>query len=282
MSETAFMNAYRDAFIHTFERQQSVLRQRCTTECEVKGDKAYFLVAGSGGATAVTRGANGLIPARADSNTQLYAQLAEWHDKVVKTGFTVSASQGNQIAIMQRTSMAVMNRKIDDLILAALDDTTVNTGTSTTANLRLIGKAKAILGTNNAAGGSITGLITPAFHAYLMEIPAFSNAEYVSRKPFDEGGNPDGSMPMFSWYGIDWIEHSGLSGIGTSAEKCFLFNQSAIGHACDTGNLESTLGFDDQNKYHYVRTSMAMGAKLLQTNGVVQINHDGSAMVASA
>jgi hypothetical protein len=46
---------------------------------EIKGNTATFLVADSGAATAVTRGVNGLIPARADNLTQTSATLVEWH-----------------------------------------------------------------------------------------------------------------------------------------------------------------------------------------------------------
>jgi hypothetical protein len=58
----------------------SWLRQTTVTETMIEGNQATFLVAGSGGATATTRGINGLIPARADSMTQPVASLTEWHD----------------------------------------------------------------------------------------------------------------------------------------------------------------------------------------------------------
>ena len=57
----------------------SWLRQTTVTEAVIKGNQATFLVAGSGGATASTRGLNGLITARADSLTQTTATLVEWH-----------------------------------------------------------------------------------------------------------------------------------------------------------------------------------------------------------
>jgi hypothetical protein len=53
------------------------------TEAVIKGNTATFLVADSGGATATTRGANGLIVARADDLTQTSATLQEWHKGIV-------------------------------------------------------------------------------------------------------------------------------------------------------------------------------------------------------
>src|SRR5574343_95390 len=131
MADSAFQIQYRQEFIQAFEQHQSLLRDTVTTEAVIKGQQAVFLVAGSGSAAAVTRGTNGRIPARADSLTQTALTLQEWHDLVRKTGFNVFASQGNQRSIMQMTTMAVINRKIDELIINNLNTGTVAIGGST-------------------------------------------------------------------------------------------------------------------------------------------------------
>ena len=77
MADTAFQTQYRQEFITAFEQKQSLLRDSCTTEAVIKGNTAVFLVAGSGGATAVTRGVDGLIPARADDLDQYSCSLRE-------------------------------------------------------------------------------------------------------------------------------------------------------------------------------------------------------------
>ena len=56
MPATAFQIQYRQEFIATFEQKQSLLRDTVTTEAVIKGNTATFLVAGSGGATATSRG----------------------------------------------------------------------------------------------------------------------------------------------------------------------------------------------------------------------------------
>ena len=66
----AFQALYDQELIAAFERKQSVLRNTCTTRGIVKGNTFIFDVVGSGGATATTRGVNGKIPERSDSNTQ--------------------------------------------------------------------------------------------------------------------------------------------------------------------------------------------------------------------
>ena len=125
MAQTAYQTQYRQEFIAGFEARQSLLRSCCVTEAVIKGNIATFLVADSGGASAVTRGVNGLIPARADNLTQTSATLTEWHDLVQKTGFNVFASQGDQRRVMQETSSG-LNRftyhkngqKTDDVVQA--------------------------------------------------------------------------------------------------------------------------------------------------------------------
>ena len=79
MAESAPQIQYRQQLVAEFEEKMSWLRNTTVTEAVIKGNQATFLVAGSGGATAVTRGINGKIPARADSMTQPTVTLVEWH-----------------------------------------------------------------------------------------------------------------------------------------------------------------------------------------------------------
>lgn len=278
MPATAFQTIFRQEFVASFEQRTSQLRSSVTTQANVNGNQAVFLVAGSGGASAVTRGVNGLIPARNDDLNQFTATLAEWHDLVQRTGFNVESSQGDARRIMQMSTMAVVNRKIDDQIIAELGTATNDTGASATMSLSLIAKAIAILGNNEVPieeEDNMFGVITPAAHAYLMQIPAFTSADYVDVKPF---AGP--ARRMKRWYGINWIIHPNLAGVGTSTEDCYIFHRNAIGHAANK-DMRVAVGYDEEQDYSYARASIFMGAKLLQNSGVVNINHDGSAYVAS-
>ena len=275
MADQAYQTQYRDEFIAGFEQRQSLVRSTTTTEAEVKGNQAVFLVADSGSATAVTRGVNGLIPARADNLNQYTATLAEWHDLVRRTSFNIYASQGDGRRIMQETTMGVLNRKVDADIIAQLETGTQDTGAAATGSLALAMYALTILG-NNAVplDGNISALITPAFYAYLMQTKEFASVDYVNNKPFE------GGMTMFRWAGVNWIVHPNLTGKGTAAEKCLMYHKSAIGHACDMETIQSVVGYDEEQNYSFARATAYMGSKLLQNSGVVVINHDGSAFAA--
>jgi len=281
MADSAFQIQYRQEFVQAFEQHQSLLRETVTTEAVIKGNQAVFLVAGSGAASAVSRGINGRIPARGDSLTQNTATLGEWHDLVRKTGFNVFASQGNQRAIMQMTTMAVLNRKIDEQIVTELATGTVAIGTAavTIPNVSLFQNARVKL--SNAAipwDSNITLLCQPSFLAYLEQAPEFANAQWVDMRPY-AGTNPSWQdKPMaYRWRNCLIVEHPNLPGKGTTSETSFLYHKSAIGHAMDTAGLQTPVGYFEEQDYSWARATAYMGAKLLQNAGVVVITADGSA-----
>jgi Phage capsid protein len=282
MADTAFKIQYRQEFIDGFEQGQSLLRDAVTTESVINGNQATFLVADSGGATATTRGVNGLIPSRADNLTQSTATLAEWHDLVRKTGFNIFGSQGNQRAIMQKTTMGVINRKVDSDILTELGTATVTAGAAATASLAMVLKAKTILQIAEVPwDNNIMAVISPAFEAYLLAIAAYTSADYVDLKPMTGGNGWNDKVKAKRWLDINWIVHPNVAGVGTSSETCLMFHRSAIGHAANTAGMTNAVGYDEEQDYSYARCSVYMGSKLLQNSGVVKMLHDGSAYVGS-
>lgn len=257
-----------------------MLSASVTREAVIKGNQATFLVAGSGAATAVTRGVNGLIPARNDDLNQYTATLVEWHDLVQKTDFNIFASQGDGRRIMQETTMGVINRKMDQDILTELDNGTQDAGnTASTMSLSLALRAWTILGNADVPvqeEDKMFCIISPAAYSYLMQTKEFASADYVEVKPFS------GPARQYRrWAGVNWIMHPNVSGAGTSAEKLFMFHRDAIGQAVNTGDMNMAVGVDEEQHYSYARCSVYMGSKILQNTGIVRINHDGSAYAAT-
>jgi len=279
MAVDAAVIQYKDEFVKAFEQRQSLLRQATTTEVVVKGNQATFLVAGSGTDEAVTRGSNGLIPAQSDTESQLTATLVEWHSLRRKTKFNVFASQGNQRRIMQLNTVSVINRKIDQDLIVQLTATSVNTGAAVTADMALVMLAKAKLGNAGVPSDSnLYAVVTPAFEAYLMRTKEFASAEYINNKPTQEADLAWKDIPVsFRWVGVNWCTHPNLPGKATAAEECYMWHKSAIGHALDSESLDIDGDYDREQSYFWDRASAFMGSKLLQTTGIVQINHDGSA-----
>jgi hypothetical protein len=275
MSASAFQTMYRDEFIAGFEKRQSLARHTVTTEVQITGNEAVFLVADSGGATAVTRGINGDIPTRADNLNQYTATLQEWHDVPERTKFNIFASQGDGRRIMQQTCMSVINRTIDIDIRTALAAATVTWGAAAVASLILVTTAKTKLGNAFATqDDDVFALITPAFYGYLMGLDQFTNVDYINSKPFE---NVSKSV-AFNWYGVNWLVDGAITGVGTSSSACVMYSRKAIGHAISNESVQTYVGYDEKNDKSWCRASVYMGSKLLQNSGVVEMPHDDSAL----
>lgn len=282
-SPSAFQTTFRQEIINGFDKTQSILRDAVTTEYMDKGGSAVFLVADTINRAAVSRGINGLIPATPLDLTQNTATLVPWHDLVTVSDFNIFASQGNLALPMQRRVMATLNRKIDDDIIATLNTGTVTDTTGGTMTVAKAMKAKGILGVNKVPDdGNITFLITPAALSYLMQTTEFTKNNYVEARPYVDGKPAWGDMRMvYKWAGVTVIVDPTLPGVGTSAEKVFMFHKNAIGQAINTGALDFRVGFNEEQLYSFANCTAFMGTTLLQNTGIVVITHDGSAIAAS-
>lgn len=278
MADTAFQNQYRQEFIAGFEQKQSYLGPTVVREAVIKGNTATFLVADTGDAEAVTRGVNGLIPARTDNLSQPVANLKEWHDKARRTGFNIFGSQGDGRRILQEGTRKVLNRKIDQDIIDILKTGTVNTGAAETASLKWVAKIQAMLGNAEVdidEEENMFAVCTPAVRAYLMQVKEFNSADYVEVKPLT---GP--ALKMRRWAGFNWIFHSRLPGRGTAAEKCFFYHRNAVGHAVNTGEMMVDADYNREEAYYWALASIYMGGAKLQNSGIVIGNHDGTAFAA--
>lgn len=277
MSQSAFQTMYRKEYIKGFEKRQSLLRNTVTTEAMIEGNDATFLVADSGGATAVSRGLNGDIPTRPDNLNQFVCPLKEWHDVPERTKFNIFSSQGDGRKLMQETCMSVINRKIDSDIITALAAATLTWGAASVATILLVTKAKTMLANNFALeDDDVFAVITPAFYGYLMGLKEFVSADYINSKKFE---GVDKSR-AFNWYGVNWIVDAGLSGAGTASATCYMYSRKAIGHAMNSEGTKTLVGYDEKNDKSWARCTEYMGSKLLQNSGVIKMIHDDSALSA--
>lgn len=279
MADTAFQTQYREEFVAQFEQKVSYFRAAGTNDVVIQGQTAVFLVAGTGGRQAVTRGVNGMIPSSSDSLAQTSIALQEWHDKPRRTKFNIFASQGNGRQILQAGTVKVLNRKVDDLMISALNTGTLTTGAvGVPANLALFSKAQGILGNSDVDVDEEDNMfcsITPAARNYLNQIKEFASADYVDVKTLDGA-----FVKMKRWMGLNWFVSNRLPGRTTSTETCFMFHRSALGWAINSGDMEVDADYNREESYYWARASAFMGAGLLQNVGVVKITHDGSAINA--
>ncbi len=280
MAETAYSTVYAQEAIAALEQRQSLLRMTCTTEGMASGQIFTFLVAGSGNRTASTRGINGLYPTNGNDNTQVACTLVDWTDLAETQNFNIFASQADQRKIMNQNVVAVVNRKTDQLIIDELETTTINTG-ATAQQATFLNFQKALVKLQNAKvplDGSITALVTPAYHAYMQGWTEFHNAQVVNAYPVRDNEPAWKDQPqMYRWMGTNIIVHPDLPGNATSAEKCFVYHKSGVGHASNVGGYDIQFGYEGKQNSSWARCTSYQGAKLLINAAVVQINHDGSA-----
>jgi len=279
MTVQAQVATYRTEYVQAFEARKSDLAALATTkEVMSSGLTATFLVAGSGGASAVTRGQNGLIPYGANANNQITATLVEKHAPFEMTGFDIFASQGDQKKIMRDNSIAVINREIDDTILAELANATQDVGTGT-MTLATIATAVAVLGQNDVPieeENNMFGIMSPGAWAYLIQLPTFSSSDYVDMKPLS---GP--ARKMVRWAGVNWIRSSRVQGLGTANEFLYIWHRNALGYAVNLGEEKITLGYEEKQQVSWTNGTIYHAAKILQNSGIIKITHNSSAIVAT-
>lgn len=281
----AFKTNYREETVDEFEQNQSLLRQSVTTEFmrENGSQNVVFLVAGSGGATATTRGADGELVYRENSNTQNTCVLKPWYDAVNLNNFDIFAAQGNQKRVAQRATAGTLNRKCDKDIIAQLDTATVQTSaTAAKGTVKMILHGQTILTNSDVPQNEgVTALISSGYASYLLQSD-LANVDYVNVKP-----NADGSLNWrdrpnaFQWNGIMFIVHPHITGVGTATEKCYVYHSASIGHAFDTENFSVDMGYEGRHRRSWVNAEGFFGSKKLQNSGIVQILHDGSDFAAA-
>lgn len=279
MTVQAAVTLYRKEWMAAYEQRVAQLPNSTTREFQVNGLTTTWLVAGSGGAKAVTRGQNGNIPYGTPSNSQISATLVEKHAPLELTGFDIFASQGNQMQIMQDASLAIIHRDQDLTILAELANATQDFGTGT-LDIATVAFSKAILGqnfvdTNNA--DDMFMVITPAAEAYLMQTTEFTSADYREVKPLD--GSPGTEYRHFM--GFNWIVSPMLTGVGTSSEVMYAYHRSAIGYTCNVGEENLEIDRDKKQDSSWSRATIYHVAKILQNGGIIKLSHDGSAAAAT-
>ncbi len=261
--------------IDQFEVRVSAFRAATTKESVIKGNTVTFLVSGSGTDTAVTRGSNGMIPYGNPTNTQVSATLVEKHAPYELTGFNIFASQGDQKAVMRQASMSVINRDIDLVCLAELANATIDTGAYATASLAMVLKAKAYLGAQGVPVQEMENMfavISPGFEAYLMQTTEFASGDYVDVKPL-----VGPARKMFRWAGVNWMISPLVTGVGTSAELCYMWHRAELVYSVNVGEDSIDIGYDAKQDTSWSRATIFHQAKILQNTGIVQLKHDGSA-----
>lgn len=267
---------YRRDYIKAYELYEAILPQTVRRDTQDMGGSMVFLVSGSGGRAAVTRGPRGLIPPSDNVQSQVTLTFKEAHDKVIMTNFNIFKAQGDQVAMMRDQSLAVIHREQDLEILDALATGTVTLGAIAQMDLNTVLRISTMLA-NAKVGpwgiGNVFGVVTPAVFNYMMgNITQFTNNDYTSIKKIDNGIGAPGMRQLFN--GIEWIVDPDLPGAGTSSSTNYVYHRDAIGYAVSTRGIDPYLGYNEEEDYTVRRTSIFHGGVKLQNPGIIKFTHN--------
>lgn len=290
--DNAFVRQYERDVHHVFQRQGSFLFNAVRAKTGVVGYSTTFQKIGKGVAT--TKARHGVITPMNQDHTAIECVLndfyaGDWVDKLDEAKINID----ERMAIASGGAMA-LGRKIDEQILTVLDATTeaVVTVTVTSAGATRSGllSAAASLWDNDVPNdGQVYAVLTPKLWAQAMVVSQFASSDFIGADglPFREGA-PIGRWK--DWMGIKWMFHTGLPGVGTATAKSFLWHKTAVGYAAAAaaGNIagNGTVGADitwhGDRAAHFVNHLMSGGGALIDTTGVIELNSDDTAAVASS
>lgn len=274
------MIKYRREFVASFNTSVSLLADRFTEESMDMGRSAIFDVTAVGGRMA-TRSIDGRIPRTNVSDTQVTCTLTEYVKKFEVTDFEAFTSQSDERAKMNHRIMESVNQEIDYVTLAELTNATTSySGAAAPISIDTATKVIATLSGNQVPvnPNDVTWIISPMMEAKLMTLNAYSSADYVSSKPFENNSNQfENQRKVKNWLNVGWIVHPNLPNAGTASCTTYLVHRRAFGLAMPNNQMRYSAGYDDQDHYHYCSATLKAGAKVLQNAGILKFLHDDTA-----
>lgn len=262
---------YKDEWIHVFQRGDTYLKDCVKKETVVEGtSSAVFAIAGVSSGMS-SRGANGLIPTRNATDTQVTFNLKERHSLENQTKFNVFTSQSGKLReAMQHRSRMDSTREIDDEIMLGLNTATTqwSGGSAVAPTLGVISDIISDLWEANAGDG-VCCVWTPKTWAKIRGLSEFNSADYVDKKAL----MGDAMRPVY-WNNATHFVHTGLTGMGTATAKNYVFAKSAVGHCIASGEIDIGSGFNDEHAYSWDRATIYHVSGILQQAGVIEVTTD--------
>lgn len=271
---------YRREFIAAYNVGVSLLKSRFTEESMDMGRSVVFDVTAVGGRMQ-TRSIDGRIPRTNVSDTQITCTLAEYVKKFEVTDFEAFTSQSDERAKMNHRIMESVNQELDYIVLNELANASTSfSATAAPITVDTATKLIQALEENSVPvnPNDVTFIGTPAVRAKLMNLQAYTSAEYVNSKPFAGDTGAFSNQPKIkSWLDVGWIFHPNLPGVGTDSATCYLVHRKALGVAMPTSQIRYSAGYDDQDHYHYCSATLKGAAKVLQNAGILKYLHNDNA-----
>ncbi len=263
--DLSFVKQFEREVHEASQRRGSLLRGTVRTKNNVRGASTTFQKVGKGAAT--TKARHGQITPMNASHDPIECQLADfyagdWVDKLdeLKTNH-------DEREVVANAGAWGLGRKTDELVLTAAGGTTSFLGNFTGAMTRnlFLESVEALNNADVPNDGGRFGLLSPRQWSVAMTINEFASADFVGKDlPFVKAA---GSR---TWLGVNWIMHTGLTGVGSNQTRCLLYHRTAIGHAVGA-DVMTDITWHGDRAAHFVNNMMSQGACLIDPEGVVEI-----------
>lgn len=266
--DQAFIKQFEKEVHEAYQRQGSKLRSTARTVSNVTGSNVRFQKVGKGTATTKTR--HGVITPMNVEHSYVEATLVDyyagdWVDKLDELKTNI-----DERMVLANAGAYALGRKTDELIIDALETTTTAIGNYSTGwTLTLASQAIETLNSNDVPDdGRRFGILAPHAFQEHKNLTKVSSADYTGEMfPWLKGSQ------SFMWSGVMWIMHSGLPLANTDDRDCYVYHQSAIGHAIGS-EIMTDITWHGDRAAHWVNNMMSQAAVLIDTAGVVEVRVD--------
>ena len=259
-----FVRQYESDVHHAFQRRAAKLRGAVRVKTGVEGESTDFPKLGTG--AAVSKSRHGTIPTMNANHTSVTCTLtdhfaADYVDKFDELKMTIDDKR-----VLAETGAFALGRKLDSLLITAMDATTTTETGATGFTLDKVQTNFATLGNNDVfEDGRMWAIVPFAEWNELMTIQQFASADYVRDLPF-----AGGHTAKF-WMGTTWMPHSGLETlVAAGVAKSFWFHQDAIGLAVGA-DVQASIDWIGERHSFFVNNAMSMGACMIDVRGCIEI-----------
>ncbi|HYD99950.1 MAG TPA: phage capsid protein [Alphaproteobacteria bacterium] len=259
----AFVKQFEREVHEAYQRMGSKLRQTVRTKNDVEGASTTFQKVGRG--TASTKARHGKVPVMNVDHTPVECLLADyyagdWVDRLDELKTNI-----DERGVVANAGAYALGRKTDEMILKALDTSTVFAGDATSGLTRdKVLLALKLLGDADVPDdGQRTCVVGWRQWIELLSVPEFASADYVGPDELPWRGTQ-----AKRWLGTMFMPHSGLTRTPANVRLCHWYHKTAVGHAAGA-EVKTDVTWHGDRAAHFVNNSMSQGAVLIDAAGVV-------------
>lgn len=266
--DVSFVKSFEAEVHSSFQRIGSKLKSTVRNRNDVKGLTTTFQKVGRGVASSKIR--NGNVPIMNLSHEPITIELKDYYAGDWVDSLDELKINHDEKLVIANAGAYTLGRKTDELIINSLENETdeinidlhdENTGLTKEKILN----AFEILGSNDVPDDNERyAVVGWKQWSELMNIPEFSNSEYVG-----ENELPWNGTQVKRWLGTLWIPHSGLIE-KDGVRNCYWYHKTAIGHATFK-DVSTDITWHGDKAAYFINNMMSQGAGVIDKKGLVRI-----------